>query len=119
MDHSERHQLDFDQGYFDKLRPKWEAMVPALAGLQISQAWAAAVDCTPDALPILDEPRPGFFVLAAGSHGIMNGPALAEKLAERMLLNQCNTAKVISAAVFCTPARALVRVSLSPSHMWM
>jgi sarcosine oxidase, subunit beta len=87
-DDSDRYQLEFDWDYYEKLCPQWEALVPALAGLPISQAWAAAVDRTPDNLPILDAPWPGFFVLSAGSHGMMNGPALAEKLAERMLENR-------------------------------
>jgi sarcosine oxidase subunit beta len=81
-DPSDRHQLEFDWGYYEQLRPEWEALVPALAGLEVSRAWAAAVDRTPDHKPIIDEPRPGFFVLAAGSHGMMQGPALGEKLAE-------------------------------------
>ena len=81
-DTSDCHQLEFDWDYYERLRPEWEALVPTLAGLKVSRTWAAAVDRTPDHKPIIDEPRPGFFVLAAGSHGIMQGPALGEKLAE-------------------------------------
>lgn len=36
---------------------------------------------TPDHLPIIDEPVEGFYVLAAGGHGMMWGPALGEKMA--------------------------------------
>jgi sarcosine oxidase subunit beta len=82
IDSSDRHQLEFDWDYYERLRPEWEELVPALAGLAVSRVWAAAVDHTPDHKPILDEPRPGLFVLAAGSHGMMQGPALGEKLAE-------------------------------------
>jgi sarcosine oxidase subunit beta len=82
IDTSDRHQLEFDWDYYERLRPEWEALVPALAGLEVSRAWAAAVDRTPDHKPIIDEPRPGFFVLTAGSHGMMQGPALGEKLAD-------------------------------------
>jgi sarcosine oxidase subunit beta len=81
VDTSDRHQLEFDWGYYEHLRPQWEALVPALRGLEVGRAWAAAVDRTPDHKPIIDEPRPGFFVLAAGSHGMMQGPALGEQLA--------------------------------------
>jgi sarcosine oxidase subunit beta len=81
IDTSDRHQLEFDRGYYERLRPQWEALVPALRGLEVGRAWAAAVDRTPDHKPIIDEPRPGFFVLAAGSHGMMQGPALGEQLA--------------------------------------
>jgi sarcosine oxidase subunit beta len=81
-DPSDRHQMEFDWDYYERLRPQWEALVPALTGLEVSRAWAAAVDRTPDHKPIIDEPRPGFFVLAAGSHGMMQGPALGEQLGD-------------------------------------
>jgi sarcosine oxidase subunit beta len=85
IDASDRHQLEFDWDYYERLRREWEALVPALANLEVSRAWAAAVDHTPDHKPIIDEPQPGFFVLAAGSHGMMQGPALGEKLAEMIV----------------------------------
>ncbi len=81
-DPSERYQLAFDWGYFERMRPVWEGIWPALAGQPISRAWAASIDYTPDHLPIIDEPRPGAFVLAAGGHGMMWGPALGLKMAE-------------------------------------
>ena len=64
------------------MRPDWESAHPALAGVPISRAWAASIDYTPDHLPIIDEPMEGFYVLAAGGHGMMWGPALGEKMAE-------------------------------------
>ncbi len=81
-DHSGRYQLDYDWAYHEELRPYWEAIFPALAGQQISRAWAASIDYTPDNLPIIDEPRPGCYVLAAGGHGMMWGPGLGFKMAE-------------------------------------
>ncbi len=81
-DHSERYQIDYDWDYHKRLRPDWEAEFPALKGLPISRAWAASIDYTPDHLPIIDEPEEGFYVLAAGGHGMMWGPALGEKMAE-------------------------------------
>ena len=80
-DPSERYQIDFDWDYYEKMRPDWESAYPALAGLPISRAWAASIDYTPDHLPIIDEPMEGFYVLAAGGHGMMWGPALGEKMA--------------------------------------
>ena len=65
-DLSERYQIDFDWGYFEKTRPDWESAYPPLKGLPISRAWAASIDYTPDHLPIIDEPMEGFYVLAAG-----------------------------------------------------
>lgn len=81
-DTSGRYQLDFDWDYYEKMRPHWEASFPALKGLRVSRAWAASIDYTPDHLPIIDEPVQGFYVLAAGGHGMMWGPALGYKMAE-------------------------------------
>ncbi len=80
-DPSERYQIDFDWDYYEKTRPDWESAYPALRGLPISRAWAASIDYTPDHLPIIDEPVEGFYVVAAGGHGMMWGPALGEKMA--------------------------------------
>ena len=81
-DTSGRYQIDFDWDYYEKVRPDWEAAFPALEDLPISRAWAASIDYTPDHLPIIDEPVEGFYVLAAGGHGMMWGPALGYKMAE-------------------------------------
>jgi sarcosine oxidase subunit beta len=81
-DETGRYQIDFDWDYYEGLRPDWESAHPALRGLPVSRAWAASIDYTPDHLPIIDEPVGGFYVLAAGGHGMMWGPALGEKMAE-------------------------------------
>jgi len=81
-DTSRRYQIDFDWDYYEKMRPDWESAFPALKDLPISRAWAASIDYTPDHLPIIDEPKEGFYVLAAGGHGMMWGPALGYKMAE-------------------------------------
>jgi sarcosine oxidase, subunit beta len=81
-DRSDRYQLDYDFDYHSKLRLEWEAEFPALRDLPISRSWAASIDYTPDHLPIIDQPREGFYVIAAGGHGMMWGPALGEKMAE-------------------------------------
>jgi len=80
-DTSGRYQIGFDWSYYEELRPDWESAHPALAGLPVSRAWAASIDYTPDHLPIIDQPMEGFYVLAAGGHGMMWGPALGEKMA--------------------------------------
>jgi len=80
-DQTGRYQIDFDWDYYEELRPDWESAHPALEGLPVSRAWAASIDYTPDHLPIIDEPVEGFYVLAAGGHGMMWGPALGEKMA--------------------------------------
>ena len=81
-DESGRYQIGFDWDYYEETRPDWEDAFPALEGLPVSKAWAASIDYTPDHLPIIDEAMEGFYVLAAGGHGMMWGPALGEKLAE-------------------------------------
>ena len=81
-DETGRYQIDFDWAYYEGLRPDWESAHPALGGLPVSRVWAASIDYTPDHLPIIDEPVEGFYVLAAGGHGMMWGPALGEKMAE-------------------------------------
>jgi sarcosine oxidase subunit beta len=80
-DESGRYQIGFDWAFYEEMRPDWEGAFPALEGLPVSKAWAASIDYTPDHLPIIDEPMEGFYVLAAGGHGMMWGPALGEKLA--------------------------------------
>jgi sarcosine oxidase subunit beta len=80
-DETGRYQIDFDWDYYEEMRPNWESAHPALGGLPVSRAWAASIDYTPDHLPIIDEPVEGFYVLAAGGHGMMWGPALGEKMA--------------------------------------
>lgn len=80
-DDSGRYQISFDWDYYEAMRPDWESAHPALGGLPVSRAWAASIDYTPDHLPIIDEPLDGFYVLAAGGHGMMWGPALGEKMA--------------------------------------
>jgi sarcosine oxidase, subunit beta len=80
-DETGRYQIDFDWDYYARMRPDWESAHPALGGLPVARAWAASIDYTPDHLPIIDEPMEGFYVLAAGGHGMMWGPALGEKMA--------------------------------------
>ena len=81
-DTSGRYQIDFDWNYYEEMRPDWESAFPALKDLPVSRVWAASIDYTPDHLPIIDEPMEGFYVLAAGGHGMMWGPALGYKMAE-------------------------------------
>jgi sarcosine oxidase subunit beta len=81
-DPSGRYQLGFDWAFHEAQRPVWEDAFPPVAGQPISRVWAASIDYTPDHLPIIDQPKPGFFVVAAGGHGMMCGPGLGLKTAE-------------------------------------
>lgn len=77
-----RYQIPYDWDYHEATQPVWEGFWPALKGQPISRAWAASIDYTPDHLPIIDQPLPGYYVVAAGGHGMMWGPALGQKAAE-------------------------------------
>jgi sarcosine oxidase, subunit beta len=80
----DRVALPIDRAFVDDRLPEVEALVPPLAGQPLTRLWAAAVDATPDSLPILDEALPGCFVASGGGHGMMWGPALGEATAELM-----------------------------------
>lgn len=74
--------LPIDQSFVTARLAEIEALVPGLAGQPLSRIWSAAVDHTPDALPVVDEAAPGCVVVAGGGHGMMWGPALGEATAE-------------------------------------
>ena len=83
---------EFDWGYYEKVRPRVAAMLPATADLGLRKAWAATIDFTPDHLPILgpllteDRQRvAGTTVAAAGGHGMMWGPGVAKAAADLAL----------------------------------
>jgi sarcosine oxidase subunit beta len=81
-DASGRYQIAYDWDYHETMQPVWEHFWPALRDQQVSRAWAASIDYTPDHLPIIDQPLPGYYVVTAGGHGMMWGPALGMKAAE-------------------------------------
>ena len=81
-DTSGRYQIAYDWDYHETIQPVWEQFWPALRGQQVSRAWAASIDYTPDHLPIIDQPLPGYYVVTAGGHGMMWGPSLGMKAAE-------------------------------------
>jgi len=82
-------ELDWD--YFERMRERVAALLPASAGLGVRRAWAATIDYTPDHLPIIgpllrdDGPVDGAFVASAGGHGMMWGPGVARATADLAL----------------------------------
>jgi sarcosine oxidase subunit beta len=83
---------EFDWAYYDKVRSRMAALVPATAGLGLRKAWAATIDYTPDHLPILGPvltpdggPVGGTVVAAAGGHGMMWGPGVSKAAADLAL----------------------------------
>ena len=80
---------EFDWAYYDKVRGRIAALLPATADLGLRRAWSATIDYTPDHLPILgpllaDGGRPisGTVVAAAGGHGMMWGPGVSKAAAD-------------------------------------
>lgn len=90
-DESPGEATEFDWGYYEKVRPRVTALLPATADLGLRKAWAATIDFTPDHLPILgplltpDGPVSGTTVAAAGGHGMMWGPGVAKAAADLVL----------------------------------
>jgi sarcosine oxidase subunit beta len=89
--------LEFDWGYYEKMRERLVELMPALGRLGLRRTWAATIDFTPDHLPILGPllvgPGPaeeqdrieGTTVAAAGGHGMMWGPGVARAAADLAL----------------------------------
>ena len=83
--------LEFDWGYYEKMRERMARLVPVTGDLGLRKTWAATIDFTPDHLPILgpaltDEgPVAGTVVAAAGGHGMMWGPGVARAAADLVL----------------------------------
>jgi len=81
----------FDWDYYDAMRSRITALLPATADLGLRRVWAATIDFTPDHLPILgpllaeEGPVPGAVVAAAGGHGMMWGPGVAKAAADLVL----------------------------------
>ncbi len=79
---------EFDWTYYDKVRGRVAALLPATADLGLRKAWAATIDFTPDHLPILgpvitpDGPVAGTVVASAGGHGMMWGPGVSKAAAD-------------------------------------
>jgi sarcosine oxidase subunit beta len=82
---------EFDWSYYDLMRKRVEAVLPATAGLGLRRVWAATIDYTPDHLPILgpvlrsDGPVAGAYVASAGGHGMMWGPGVSRVAADLVL----------------------------------
>ena len=80
---------EFDWAYYDKVRGRIAALLPATADLGLRRAWSATIDYTPDHLPILGPlladgggPVSGTVVAAAGGHGMMWGPGVSKAAAD-------------------------------------
>jgi len=78
-----------DWPYYEAMRSRLAALVPATRDLGLRRIWAATIDYTPDRLPIVGPAVSpdgttieGLFVASAGGHGMMWGPAVARVAAD-------------------------------------
>jgi sarcosine oxidase subunit beta len=78
-----------DWTFYDLIRSRLDALVPATRGLAMRKIWVATIDYTPDHLPILGPALDGagraiegVTVASAGGHGMMWGPGVARVAAD-------------------------------------
>jgi glycine/D-amino acid oxidase-like deaminating enzyme len=60
-------------------------LLPSTGPLRAVESWGGLIDCTPDALPVIDAPgRPEGLLVATGfsAHGFAVGPVVGRLLAE-------------------------------------
>jgi sarcosine oxidase, subunit beta len=92
---------EIDWPWYERSRARLDELVPAARGLGIRKAWAAAIDFTPDHLPILGPgldaggaPIEGLTVASAGGHGMMWGPAVARAASDLALTGRTDVVDV-------------------------
>jgi sarcosine oxidase subunit beta len=89
-----------DESYLTLMRRRLAELVPVTAGLGLRRVWAATIDYTPDHLPIIgparlgDQKINGAFVVSAGGHGMMWGPAVAKAAADVALTGRSDVVDV-------------------------
>ena len=89
-----------DEHYLALMRRRLAELVPVTAGLGLRRVWAATIDYTPDHLPIIGPARlgerkiNGAFVVSAGGHGMMWGPAVAKAAADVALTGRSDVVDV-------------------------
>jgi sarcosine oxidase subunit beta len=83
---------EFDWPYYEQMRARMAALLPATAAIGVRRLWAATIDYTPDHLPILGPaldvgrtPIDGTIVASAGGHGMMWGPGVSRAAADLAL----------------------------------
>ncbi|MGA8248323.1 MAG: FAD-binding oxidoreductase [Nocardioides sp.] len=80
--------LAFDDDYARLMAKRMAALVPTTARVGVRKTWAATIDFTPDHLPIIGPAIGsggvigGAWVAAAGGHGMMWGPGVAQAAAQ-------------------------------------
>jgi sarcosine oxidase subunit beta len=89
-----------DEAYLALMRERLAELVPVTRELGLRRVWAATIDYTPDHLPIIGPARlggnicNGAFVVSAGGHGMMWGPAVARAAADLALTGRSDVTDV-------------------------
>jgi len=92
--------VSVDEAYLARMRERLAMLVSVTAGLGLRRTWAATIDYTPDHLPIIgparlgDQKINGAFVVSAGGHGMMWGPAVARAAADVALTGRSDVVDV-------------------------
>ena len=92
--------VSVDEAYLARMRERLARLVPVTAGLGLRRIWAATIDYTPDHLPIIgpvslgEKKVHGAFVVSAGGHGMMWGPAVAKAAADVALTGRSDVVDV-------------------------
>jgi sarcosine oxidase, subunit beta len=90
-----------DWPFYDLMRKRLAALVPATRDLALRKIWAATIDYTPDHLPIVGpalaadgRATEGVTVASPGGHGMMWGPAVARVAADLIVRGETTVTDV-------------------------
>jgi sarcosine oxidase subunit beta len=89
-----------DEAYLALMRERLAELVPVTRKLGLRRLWAATIEYTPDHLPIIGPARSGgekvngAWVVSAGGHGMMWGPAVARAGADLALTGRSDVTDV-------------------------
>jgi sarcosine oxidase, subunit beta len=110
-----------DWPFYERMRARLEALVPATRGLGIRKIWAATIDYTPDHLPIVGPgllpdgtPIEGLTVASAGGHGMMWGPGVSRAAADLALRGRTDVVDVTELGLDRFDAEGRSRLAADP-----
>jgi sarcosine oxidase, subunit beta len=113
--------LSVDWPFYERMRARLGAFVPATRGLSLRRIWAATIDYTPDHLPIIgpaltpDGDRlDGVTVASAGGHGMMWGPGVARVAADLVVRGRTDLVDVAELGLDRFDAEGRSRLAADP-----
>jgi sarcosine oxidase subunit beta len=110
-----------DWPYYERIRERLAALVPATRGLGIRKIWAASIEFVSDHLPIVGqgiapdgERIAGLTVATASGHGMMWGPGIARAAADLALTGRTDVCDVGQFGLDRFDAQGRSRLSADP-----